>query len=61
MQVKKHLEADVKYLHKVRGSGLYSLTELADKLLPEVLLLLSACPACLTDCKDIHHLLHVHP
>ncbi len=36
MQVKKHLEADIKYLHKVRGSGAYSLTELADKLLPEV-------------------------
>ncbi len=36
LQVKKHLEADVRYLHKVRGSGAYSLTELADKLLPEV-------------------------
>ncbi len=36
MQVKKHLEADVKYFHKVGGSGAYSLTELADKLLPEV-------------------------
>ena len=36
MQVKKHLEADVKYLHKARGSGAYSLMELADKLLPEV-------------------------
>lgn len=36
MQVKKHLEADVKFLHKVSGSGAYSLMELADKLLPEV-------------------------
>ena len=36
MQVKKQMEADLKYLHKVRGSGAYSLTELADKLLPEV-------------------------
>ena len=36
MQVKKQMEADLKYLHKVQGSGAYSLTELADKLLPEV-------------------------
>ena len=45
LQVKKHLEADIKYLHKVRGSGAYSLTELADKLLPEVpvQLRISAC------------------
>ena len=32
-----HLEADVKYLEEAAGSGMYSLFELADKLLPEVL------------------------
>ena len=37
MQVRKELGAGLKNLRKVRGSGAYSLTELADKLLPEVL------------------------
>ena len=32
-----HLEADVRYLEEAAGSGMYSLFELADKLLPEVL------------------------
>ena len=36
MQVQKRLEADIRYLQKVSGSGAYTLTELADKLLPEV-------------------------
>ena len=37
MQVRKELGAGWKQLRKVRGSGAYSLTELADKLLSEVL------------------------